>query len=123
MKPAVATVDEYIDQFPPHKQKLLQQLRATIRAVVPDAAELISYGMPAYKRKRTTLVYIGATNHHIGFYPTSTGVAAFADELTGYDCAKGTIRFPFDKPLPGDLIAAIVRYRVEESEAEALKHK
>lgn len=113
---AAASVDEYIDQFPTNKQHLLRQIQAKIRSIVPDAVEVISYGMPAFKLK-SVLVYYAITNSHVGFYPTSSGVAAFADELSGYEYSKGVIRFPFDKPLPLDLIAAIVRFRVEECRA------
>ena len=120
MKPAAASVDDYINGFPADKQTLLRQLRATIRAVAPEAEETISYGMPAYKWKGA-LVYFAATNTHIGFYPTSTGVAAFSDELAGYDCSKGTVRFSFNQPLPLDLIERMVRYKIDENRATVLK--
>lgn len=122
MKPAATSVDDYIGQFAADRQMLLQQLRTTIRAVAPEAQETISYGMPAYKW-HGSLVYFGATHTHIGFYPTSTGVAAFADQLTAYDCSKGTIRLPFNQPLPLNLIADIVRFKLEENLAKALAKK
>lgn len=119
MKPTAASVDEYIDQFSTDIQNALAQLRTTIRAVAPEAEETISYGMPAYKW-HGSLVYFGVTNTHIGFYPTSTGIAAFADRLTAYDCSKGTVRFPFGQPLPLELIAEIVRFKLEENCTKAL---
>lgn len=117
MQPAAANIDDYIAQFPMETQAILEQLRSTIRAVVPEAQEVISYGMPAFKLK-SVLVYFAATKNHIGFYPTSSGVAAFQDELAPHDYSKGTIRFPMDKPLPLDLIRTIVRFRVEEARAK-----
>ncbi len=117
MRPA-ANIDDYIAQFPVETQAILEQLRKTIRTVVPEAQEVISYFMPAFKLK-SVLVYFAATQKHIGFYPTASGVAAFQDELAPYDYSKGTIRFPTDKPLPLDLIRNIVRFRVEEDRAKA----
>lgn len=117
MQPTATNIDDYIAQFPMEIQAILEQLRKTIRAVVPEAQEVISYCMPAFKLK-SVLVYFAATQKHIGFYPTASGVAAFQDELAAYDQSKGTIRFPIDKPLPLDLIRNIVRFRVEEDRAK-----
>ena len=116
MQPAAANIDDYIAAFPMETQVILERLRNTIRAVVPEAQEVISYGMPAFKL-RSVLVYYAATSKHIGFYPTASGVAAFTEGLTGYAYTKGTIKFPFDKPLPLDLIADIVRFRAGEDRA------
>ena len=109
----VGTIDEYIARFPEAIQARLQQVRATIRAAAPDAQERISYGMPAFAQ-HGDLVYFSARKGYIGFYPTSSGIAAFQHELAGYPGSKGAVRFPLDQPLPLDLIARIVRFRVDE---------
>lgn len=109
-----ATIDEYIAAFPPDIQAKLQELRAAIRAAAPDAEERISYQMPAYYLKGN-LVYFAAFTHHIGFYPTSSGIAAFQKEIEGYASSKGAVQFPINKPLPLELVDRIVRYRVAEN--------
>ena len=85
-----------------------------IHEAAPEAQETISYGMPAF-RLNGILVYFAAFKDHIGFFPTSSGVSAFAGELSSYDTAKGTIRLPLDKPIPVDLIQKIVKFRVQEN--------
>jgi len=108
------SIDEYIATFPEEIQKILEELRATIKAAAPKAQEKISYQMPAFALKGN-LVYFGAYKNHIGFYPTSSGIQAFKKELSIYEGAKGTVRFPIDKPLPLDLISRIVKFRVAEN--------
>jgi uncharacterized protein YdhG (YjbR/CyaY superfamily) len=108
------SIDEYIAAFPEDIQKLLEEVRATVRAAAPEAEERISYQMPAFAQKGI-LVYFAAMKHHIGFYPTSSGIQAFQAELSPYKTSKGAIQFPLDKPLPLDLITRIVRFRVEEN--------
>lgn len=119
---ASGTVDEFIARFPEDVQTVLQQLRAIIHEAAPNAREVISYGMPAFKL-HGILVYFGAHVHHIGFYPTSSGVSHFKDRLTPYEFSKGAIRFPIDRPLPFDLIREIVAFRVQEDMAKASASK
>jgi len=109
-----ASIDEYISGFPEETQKLLLQIRAIIKAAAPDAMETISYGMPAFKTRKI-LVYFAGHKNHIGFYPTGSGIAAFKDELSGYEHSKGAIRFPLDQPLPAGLITRVVLYRLKET--------
>lgn len=90
------------------------ELRRLIQEAAPGATERISYQMPAYYLKGN-LVYFGAHTKHIGFYPTSSGIAKFSRELTNYKHSKGAVQFPLDEPLPGALIQRIVRFRVEEN--------
>jgi uncharacterized protein YdhG (YjbR/CyaY superfamily) len=113
-KAGFATIDEYIATFPAEIQAILQEIRATIRAVVPDADEKISYQMPTFYL-HGNLVHFAAFKNHIGFYPTPTGIEAFQEQLSAYKSAKGSVQFPLDQPMPLDLIREIVRYRVEES--------
>jgi len=106
-------VDLYIARFPDPAREMLMQLRATIQTAAPEAVEVISYGMPAYKQNGI-LVYFAAYKNHIGFYPTASGIEAFKPELSSFQWSKGTIQFPLDKPLPLELIAKVVSFRVEE---------
>ncbi len=112
------TIDEYIATFPTGIQEKLQAVRATIRAAAPDAQERISYAMPAFAL-HGNLVYFAALKDHIGFYPTSSGIAAFQQELSAYKGTKGAVRFPLSEPLPLDLISRIVKFRVAENLAHA----
>jgi uncharacterized protein YdhG (YjbR/CyaY superfamily) len=120
--PAVASIDAYIADFPPKIRKLLQSVRKAIRAAAPDATERISYCMPTFYL-HGNLVHFAACKHHIGFYPTPSGVAAFGEELAGYVTAKGSIQFPLDLPLPYDLIRKITAFRAAESRAKAGRKK
>lgn len=114
------SIDEYIATFPGDVQKILEELRAVIKASAPDAEEKISYQMPTFTLKGN-LVHFAAYKKHIGFYPAPTGIQEFKDELSGYAGAKGSIRFPIDKPLPLELISRIVKFRVAENLKKAEK--
>lgn len=105
------TIDEYIAQFPPDIQQILQSIRTVIRAAAPEAKEKISYQMPGFEF-HGSLVWFAAFKHHIGFYPTGAGMAAFKAELTGYKTSKGAVQFPLDQPIPYDLITRMVKARV-----------
>lgn len=109
-----ANTDEYISRFPEETQKLLEQLRKTIKAAAPQAQEVISYAMPAFKLNGM-LVWFAAHTAHIGFYPRASGIEAFATELSGYKMSKGAVQFPMDSPLPLRLITKIVKFRVAEN--------
>ena len=109
-KPA-ATIDDYVGGFPRTVQTLLRKVRQTIEKAAPDAQETISYGMPAFIRNGKKLVWFGAFTSHIGFYPGAAAIAAFRKELSAYKAAKGSVQFPFDEPLPLDLIGRIVQFR------------
>lgn len=111
-------IDSYIADFPPETQELLQQIRATIKKAAPQATEVISYAMPAFKL-HAVLVYFAAYKNHIGFYPTASGIEIFKKELSVYKGAKGSVQFPLDKPLPLDLITKIVEFRVAEDQQKA----
>jgi uncharacterized protein YdhG (YjbR/CyaY superfamily) len=108
------TIDEYIASFPKETQVLLEQVRSTIRKAAPDAEETISYAIPTF-RLNGNLVHFAAFKHHIGFYSTPSGTAAFQKELANYKQGKGSVQFPNDKPLPLALITRIVKFRVKEN--------
>ena len=112
------SIDEYIAIFPEDIQKILEELRATIKAVAPEAEEKISYQMPTFFLKGN-LVHFAAWKNHIGFYPTPSGTEAFKRELSIYEGAKGSVKFPIDKPLPLGVIRKIVKFRVAENMKKA----
>ena len=114
LKNRILTIDEYIAGFPQAVQEILNELRAVIKTTAPQAEEKISYQMPAFDF-HGNLVYFAAYKKHIGFYPTSSGIEYFKEELAGFQISKGTIRFPLGKPLPLDLICHMVDFRVREN--------
>lgn len=113
-----ATTDEYISRFSEETQEALQQMRTIIKKAAPDAEEVISYAMPAY-RLHGMLVWFAAHATHVGFYPRASGIEVFAKELAPYKVSKGTVQFPLDRPLPAALITKMVKYRVKENMARA----
>lgn len=117
-KTAMGSIDEYISQFEPGIQEILQSIRCLIRETVPDAKEKISYGMPTFEQFGN-LVHFAAFKNHIGFYPAPSGIEAFKEELKPYHKAKGTLQFPIDKPLPMDLLRRIVEFRAAQNQAKA----
>jgi uncharacterized protein YdhG (YjbR/CyaY superfamily) len=113
-----ATIDEYIAAAPAEVQSILKKIRATIRAAAPDAKEVISYRMPAF-RMHGVLVYFAAFKSHIGMYPPVSGDAKLQKEVGPYAGPKGNLRFPLDQPIPYDLIKRIVSLKVKQDEAKA----
>lgn len=113
----IETVDDYIATCPQPVRLLLTKLRTAIQQAAPQATEKISYGMPAFHQDGN-LVYFAAFKAHIGFFPTPSGVTAFADELTKYSCSKGAIQFPQSGPIPVTLVKKIVKFRVRENVAK-----
>lgn len=111
-------IDKYIAGFPVSTQKILEQLRATIRKAAPAAEETISYGIPTFTLKGN-LVHFAAYKNHIGFYPTPSGIETFKKELSVFKGAKGSVQFPLDKPLPIGLITKIVEFRAKENMEKA----
>ena len=111
---ASTTIDEYIAAFPEKIRERLHEIRKAIRSAAPEAQEKISYRMPTFYQEGT-LVHFAAYKNHIGFYPTASGITAFANELTEYKHAKGSAQFPHDRPLPIELINRIVTYRLAQN--------
>src|ERR1700676_3761780 len=116
------TVTEYINIFPKGAREKLRQMRACIRTSAPGAKEGMKWGMPAFSYRRI-LVTFAAFKHHIGFYPTPSAVRAFANDLSKFATARGSIQFPLEKPLPLSLIRKITAFRVRESIEEDRKWK
>jgi uncharacterized protein YdhG (YjbR/CyaY superfamily) len=118
VKKGYTSIPQYIRSFPKATRERLEELRAAIKSAAPEAAEKISYQMPTLYL-HGNLVHFAAYEHHIGFYPAPSGIAAFQDQLKGYKTSKGAVQFPMDKPLPLTLIKKIVRYRVGENVQKA----
>src|SRR5687768_16359263 len=91
-------VDEYIKDFPEETQNMLQELRATIKKIAPEAEEMIGYAIPSFKLNNVYLVHFAAFKNHIGFYATPSGNEAFKKEISYYKTGKGSVQFPLDKP-------------------------
>lgn len=115
-------IDEYIAGFPADIQELLQNIRRTIREAAPDAEEAIKYQIPTFVQNGN-LVHFAAFKNHIGLYPAPRAIEEFKDELSVYEGAKGTVRFPLDQPIPYELIGRIVRFRVADSLEKAAAKK
>lgn len=117
---AADSIDAYIGGFPLSQQKLLKQMRKLIRKTAPDAEEAISYGMPTF-RLHGNLVHFAMAKHHLGFYPGPSAISQFKTALKVYPGSKGAIQLPLDQPLPEELVAAIVKFRVDEQNEKARK--
>jgi uncharacterized protein YdhG (YjbR/CyaY superfamily) len=107
-----ADLDDYISGFPEEVQTLLRKMRLTIGRAAPNAEETISYNVPAFALRGKKLVWFAAFKSHIGFYPGAAAIAAFKKELSPYKTAKGSVQFPFNDPLPLDLVSRIVKFRL-----------
>ena len=110
------TVEEYLAALPAPEREALERLRATIRSVVPEATESISYQMPAFKLHGRFLVSYAAFHDHCSMFPANDRVReACGDALTPYLSGKGTLRFSVDRPMPAALVKKIVRTRAKEA--------
>ena len=112
-----ANIDEYIASFPEDIQLVLEQVRSTIRHAAPQAEEIISYGMPAFKFNGN-MVWFAAYSKHIGFYPKVVGTEALSKELSTYKGTKGSVHFPLNKPMPLQLITDMVNFRLIDGVVE-----
>jgi uncharacterized protein YdhG (YjbR/CyaY superfamily) len=113
-----STIDEYISAFAPEVRAILQKIRQVVRSAAPDAEELISYRMPAFKLNGI-LVYFAAFKNHIGLYPPIKGDARLEKAVSPYAGEKGNLRFPLDQPIPYALIERIAKFRVKQDLAKA----
>lgn len=116
MSPAAKDVDAYLAALPDEQRTALQEVRQTIKAAAPEAAEAISYGIPGYKHKGKPLIHFGAAKNHCAIYGAAVAESD-KEDLKGYDISKGTIRFSPDEPLPAALVERLVRARMAEIEA------
>jgi uncharacterized protein YdhG (YjbR/CyaY superfamily) len=108
-------IDEYIAGFPPDVQRIMEQIRATIRRAAPGTEESISYRIPAFKLHGTYLVYFAGFKKHIGLYPAPVNAPELKNELAPYAAGKATVQFQLDEPIPFGLITKIVKSRAKEN--------
>src|ERR1700730_11450147 len=115
---APKNIDEYLAALPEPARSTLNKLRAAIRSAAPaEAAETISYGLPAFKYKGT-LVWFAAFSNHCSLFPTARVIKAFKTELKPYSTSKGTIHFSMNNPLPASLVRKLVKARVAQNESK-----
>jgi len=122
-RPIAESIDAYIANFPPETQQVLEEVRALVKSIAPEATETISYAIPTFDLHGKHLVHFAGYEHHVGLYPAPSGMAEFAEDLAPYKQGKGSVQFPLDKPLPTDLIRRIVEFRVEETTRKATGKK
>ena len=108
------TIEEYIAEFPHDVQQILGKIRAVVIESAPEAVEKMSYQMLGYYHNGG-LVWFGAYKRHIGLYPKTDDMVASIQELSAYKGTKGSVHFPLDQPMPYELIAKIVKFRVAEN--------
>ena len=109
----VETVVHYIDAQEEAARPYLNEVRQILRTAIPEAREKISWSMPTYWKGRN-LIHFAAAKKHLGLYPGDEAAAAFAGRLAGFDVSKGTVRIPYTRPLPRELIADIARWCCEK---------
>lgn len=122
-KKGFASVAEYIGSFPPDVRKVLKEMRATIKDVVPTAKEKISYQIACFELNGKNLIHYSAWKKHVSMYPIPAGSEAFNKAVSKYTAGKGTIQFPLDQQLPLKLIRQVVKYRVADNLQEAHSEK
>ena len=116
------SVDDYIDAQAPALRPVLERVRRVLSKAMPDAEEVISYQIPAYRLHGRVALYFAGWKEHYSIYPASDAMmAAFEGELDVYRVSKGTLRFPLDEPVPVKLIARIAKFRAEEMAAPKTK--
>ena len=118
---SISEVEDYLADVSPEARATLEKLRQTIKAVAPNAVEVISYQVPTFKLDGRMLVSYAAFKNHCSFFPGAAPIKAHQDELKSYQTSKGTIRFPTSKPLPATLVRKLVKTRIKENEARAKK--
>jgi uncharacterized protein YdhG (YjbR/CyaY superfamily) len=114
-------VNDYLARLPEDSRAALEHLRQTIKSLVPEAVEVISYQIPTFKYKGRMLVSYAAFKEHCSFFPGAAPIEAHRNELRSYQISKGTIRFPIDKPLPAALVKKLVKLRIAENEGREKK--
>ena len=114
-KVVFTSIDQYIGTFPEEVQKILEEIRTTIKAIAPDAKEKISYQIPCFELNGSNLIHFAGWNRHISMYPVSAGDEAFEKKIAKYVSGRGTLKFPLDEPMPLELIEEVVRLRLADN--------
>ncbi|MBK7577937.1 MAG: DUF1801 domain-containing protein [Ignavibacteria bacterium] len=119
METKTTTIDQYLKTVDADKRRVLEDIRSSIRALVPDAVECINYGVPTFKLNGKNLIHFAAAKNHCSLFPGPGAIAAFSEELTAFATSKGTIRFTVESPLPKSLVKKIVKHLVEKTSSRA----
>jgi uncharacterized protein YdhG (YjbR/CyaY superfamily) len=108
-------IDAYLERLDEPRRSTLQQLRLTILAIVPDAEQCISYGLPAFRVQGKVVAGFAAFKNHLSYLPHSGSVIPeLGDEVAGYKGTKGSLHFPIDRPLPGPLVEKLIATRLRQ---------
>jgi uncharacterized protein YdhG (YjbR/CyaY superfamily) len=113
------SINEYISTLPENAQKAMEEIIMTIKTMVPNAEERISYNMPAFKVNGEYFIHFSAWKNHIGMYPIPAGNEAFQKQIEPYRSAKSSLNFPLNKPMPIKLIEKFIKFRVAENLKDA----
>lgn len=107
-------IDRYISGYPEQVQQIMEEVRETIHKAAPQAEEAFKWAMPTFVQEGN-LVHFAGHRNHLGFYPGPEAIRVFGKELNSYRTSKGAIQFPYDLPVPHDLVSRIVAFRVQEN--------
>jgi uncharacterized protein YdhG (YjbR/CyaY superfamily) len=106
------TVSEYLDNFGKSEKAEYKRLQKIVKSMVPDATEVISYGIPTFKYKGTYVLYFGAFKDHMSLFPG--GYAhELKDKLKGFKLGKGTIKYTKDNLIPEDIVRELIKRRLD----------
>lgn len=107
----MTVIDDYLNHASPTQKAELERIREIVKQIAPDAEEVISYGVPAFKVNKRVVLYMGAFKDHMSIFPASDAmIAEIGEDVAQFRAAKGTLRFTEDKPIPGPILTKIVTY-------------
>ena len=109
----MSAIDEYLKNVSTPQKAALERVRKVVKQIVPDAEEVISYGMPAFKVNKQYLIYFAAFKNHMSIFPTADPMIAAIGELSKFRTSKGTLQFTEDNPIPEPLIKEIITHRLK----------
>lgn len=114
-------IDHYLENVPSSQKEVLQHIRTVIHEVIPDAEEVIGYGMPTFKYKGKNVVHFAAFKDHMSLFPSSDPIEELKEQLSNYKTSKGTIQFTLENPLPDQLVKDLVATSLENIKARLKK--
>ncbi len=109
----IETIDQYIQEQEEGIRPFLKEVRKILHTAIPEAQEKISWSMPTFWKGRN-IIHFAASKNHLGVYPGGEATTVFADRLADFDVSKGTIRLPYNQPLPKELITDIAKWCYEQ---------
>ncbi len=113
----MSAIDDYLQQVTPAQKAGLERVRKIVRKAVPEAEEVISYGIPAFRYHKQYLIGLAAFKNHLSVFPTSHPIEVLAEQLGGFELSKGSIHFTTDHPIPESIISELLRTRLKDIEA------